>query len=54
MFLLSSFCYRVSVNNRPDEAYKDESNTNSYTVTTEVPPETTSYMVDYGRCECMC
>ncbi|CAH8597013.1 unnamed protein product [Schistosoma intercalatum] len=45
---------RVSVNNRSDEAYKDESNTNSYTVTTEVPPETTSYMLDHGRCECIC
>ncbi|CAI2732588.1 unnamed protein product [Schistosoma spindalis] len=44
----------VSVNNRPDKAYEDESNTNSYPVTTEVPPETTSYMLDHGRCECIC
>ncbi|CAH8625791.1 hypothetical protein MS3_00008336 [Schistosoma haematobium] len=52
--ILCNYYPVVSVNNRPDEAYKDESNTNSYTVTIEVPPETTSYMLDRGRCECIC
>ncbi|CAH8631199.1 unnamed protein product [Schistosoma rodhaini] len=44
----------ANADNRPDEIYENEPNKNFYTVTTEVPPETTSYVLEHGRCECIC
>ncbi|CAH8547581.1 unnamed protein product [Schistosoma turkestanicum] len=51
-------CYNDSLlattDNTLYDIYENESNEQYNPVTTEVPPETTSYILEQGRCECLC